>query len=121
VTKFLNTLSRVTKFLNTLLGTPPSVEATTEEYRKEMDPLPDFLEACTVEDSTGRVLNAAMWESYQAWSRKNRDRPCLGRKTFTQRLEKHSIDSVESGGHRYWLGIRLRYGSSDDKETTDNE
>jgi putative DNA primase/helicase len=103
------------------LGTPPSIEATTEEYRKEMDPLPDFLETCAIEDGSSRVLNAAIWESYQSWSRKNRDRPRLGRKTFTQRLEQHGIDSVESGGHRYWLGLRLRYGTSGEKEAPEME
>lgn len=106
------------------LGLPPNVEATTEEYRKEMDPIPDFLEACLINDDKGRVLNAAMWDAYQGWARKNRDRPKLGRKTFTQRLEQAGIDRMDSGGYHFWLGVRLRYqtaGHEDDSEKASEE
>ena len=83
------------------LGIPKHVEDTTDAYRKEMDPMPDFIEACLVNDDKGRVLNAAMWECYQNWSRKNRDRPKLGQKTFTQRLEQAGVDRSK---RRIFLG-----------------
>ena len=95
------------------LKPPGDVEQSTLDYRSEMDPLPDFLDACTIKE-TGRILNAALWESYQAWARKNPDRPRIGRKTFVQRLEAHGVDSVESGGYRYWLDMRLKYGTADE-------
>jgi putative DNA primase/helicase len=100
------------------LDDPVKVTAATEDYRKEMNPLPDFLEACTIPKDRGRILNADLWSRYQAWARKNPDRPRLGRKTFTQQLEARGLDSLESGGHRFWLGIELRYttGEAEEKE-----
>jgi hypothetical protein len=81
--------------------------------------MPDFIEACLMKDDKGRVLNAAMWECYQGWSHKNRDRPKLGRKTFTQRLEQAGIDRMDSGGYHFWIGIRLRYQATVDPETSE--
>ena len=82
--------------------------------------MPDFIEACLVNDDKGRVLNAVMWECYQPWSRKNRDRPKLGRKTFTQRLEQAGIDRFDSGGYHFWLGVHLRYHAAGDPSDSES-
>jgi putative DNA primase/helicase len=89
------------------LKPPQRVKDTTREYREEMDPMGDFLEDCCVRDPLGRVANAAIWQTYQDWSRKNRDRPAMGRKQFSQQLEKRGFDEHKSGSRRFWSGLKL--------------
>jgi putative DNA primase/helicase len=94
------------------LNPPQRVKDTTREYREAMDPITDFLEDCCTAEPLARVPNAAMWDAYQTWSRKNRDRPSMGRKQFTQQLAKHGFDEHKSGSRRFWQGLKLINGDT---------
>lgn len=90
------------------LAPPPEVESLTEEYRREQDPIKDFLEDCCYTGPGARASNAALLREYQEWAKKNGERP-IGRKKFekilAERFEREQIPGEKN--RRDWVGIGL--------------
>ena len=91
------------------LAVPDPVRATTEDYRREMDPLAQFLEDRCVQISEAKVGNGELFDAYKEWVKTEGVRFHLGRKSFTQRLESHDGVSQQRGhgGVRHWAGLGL--------------
>lgn len=87
---------------------PDAVRETTTEYRDEMNPLTDFLEDCCVFHPQARCDNGAVFQIYLTWAKTNNVTRPIGRKTFTQRLERlPDIVNHRNGQGRFWEGIGL--------------
>lgn len=94
------------------LRPPKSVVDASEEYRREMDGLGDFLiDRCTMEKPINPGLtasNSALYASYVEWAKDNGMQPYSHRR-FSQQLKARKLvqDPDKSKG-RMWLGVELR-------------
>jgi P4 family phage/plasmid primase-like protien len=88
------------------LEVPAVVRDTTAAYRKEMDPLGEFLAECCTQDPKARVKKTALWAAYQDWAKPGGGRR-LGRNKFTERLRQRGFDEWSDGNARFWLGVGL--------------
>jgi putative DNA primase/helicase len=92
------------------LGEPPAVSEATEAYKRESDPLHDFIDDCCEVSPRARVTAHAIWTQYQMWERENGESACLNRKTFSRQLLAKGFKEERFGHQRLWtwLGISLR-------------
>jgi putative DNA primase/helicase len=88
------------------LEVPAAVRNTTAAYRKEMDPLGEFLAECCTQDPKARVRKTALWAAYQDWAKPGGGRR-LGRNKFTERRRQRGCDEWSDGNARFWLGVGL--------------
>ena len=88
-------------------GIPAQVATATEAYRRDMDPLADFLEDRTVEIVDAWTSFADLFDAYTDWAQHNRVRRPLGSKTFSQRLALRYEDDRRRNGGRGFRGIGL--------------
>lgn len=94
------------------LAPPPAVLAATEEYRREMDVLADFLvECCDVDEGvrSSRASNKEVYARYRKWAEEQglRER---SQKWLSTALKDRSFeqDSSRSDGQRWWIGFSLK-------------
>lgn len=100
------------------LGVPPVVQAATKVYQEEMDTFPDFLDDCCVTGREYRVAFRDLFQAYEDWRRRNRER-ALSRKAFGLQLKAHGSepgDSTKTGLALAPIGHVL---DDDDKPATD--
>nr|WP_240807071.1 phage/plasmid primase, P4 family [Polyangium spumosum] len=113
------------------LKVPASVEAATEAYRQENNPLRDFLddECVIVADRSVWqdvwVTRSALREAYERWGKANGARHLLGPKAFTRHLREIGCNDkakrwVDGASVRAWEGIRLRRAADDAVEGGDH-
>ena len=68
------------------LQTPEAVLNVTNTYREESNPLADFLSECCILMPSAAVTRTDIFDAYQKWSERNRDRNPLDRTTLFERL-----------------------------------
>lgn len=92
------------------LEPPVKVRAATDEYRRESDPLGDFLaERCEI--APDAVTTAAeLYAGYQAWaqSQRLRDRETLTRTKFGRRLSDAFTKGRDGPGRVTYAGLSLK-------------
>lgn len=74
-------------------------------------PLANFLAACCIQHDGAKVTNPIIWQAYQTWCATNEERHPLGRKGFSQELERQGFRAAHTGRARIWRGIGLTAGS----------
>ncbi len=89
------------------LGTCRAVEASTLEYRQEMDVFGSFLEDACVLEPGARVERGELARAYQDWCRRNNVRRVLAPREIADRLRERRVEEGKYGGARVWRGIRL--------------
>jgi len=92
------------------LNPPAPVLALTEEYRRESDPLREFLEERCTLDPSAQATNPEIWTAYQEWAKEAGEKYPLGRKRFSQALFARGLDQHTTGDTRYWIGLEVRKG-----------
>jgi putative DNA primase/helicase len=92
------------------LNPPAVVQAATQTYRIESDPLREFLEDRCIRATKQRVTAAELREAYVSWARKNGEVRLLTRGEFTRRLEAAGFQKRRFGRARTWtwFGLRLK-------------
>lgn len=89
-------------------GSCKAVEASTAEYRADLDHFAEFLsDACVFEDGA-RVTRKALRETYRGWCDETGRRSLLADKEIAEKLRGRGCESHKIGGSRLWLGVRLR-------------
>lgn len=96
-------LSGLCDWLDHGLVIPPDVEAATDAYRADSDPLGRFLEACTRKAPGQRVQSTVLHELYAAWARVNGEAP-RSQKAFGSALKSRGMADLKSGV-QWWLDI----------------
>ncbi|MFC1490352.1 phage/plasmid primase, P4 family [Candidatus Latescibacterota bacterium] len=91
------------------LHPPEIVRYATEEYRKEMDVIEDFIDECCVIEPEANVMVSALYSRYQRYCHENSVKP-LSKKKFgielnNKAIENNRVDKERDGYRRY--GIRL--------------
>jgi putative DNA primase/helicase len=90
------------------LGIPPAVREATAEFRRDMDPLVEWMQECVEIDPSGNATetNSDAWQSYQKWCDDNGIRHSIGRRTFSTRLRQR-FEQGRDGRTRFWIGFAL--------------
>jgi len=109
------------------LNPPEEVTAATDEYKREMDPLGDFLAECCVIDENGEVPSGDLYRCYEAWYKASggSDREKISKIDMGRRLSAKGLDSYQETigrRRRMWIGLRLpppseeKYGEHDKED-----
>lgn len=87
---------------------PAAVREATADYRREMDPMVEWITDCVEIDEAGVVSTSCIdtWNNYQNWCRQNGIRFSLGRRRFEHRL-KQKFEQAHSGRNKFWKGFGL--------------
>ncbi len=94
------------------LGSAPVIEAATEAYREDMNPLQGFFETCCVfDDPLAWTSSRDLYEAYKAWAT-NEDGVkaihLLSSKSFAERLKGKGLIRCKSpDDRRGWKGVSL--------------
>lgn len=89
------------------LAVPAAVRDYTAEYRRENDPLAEWLDACCQLDAGASSTAAALRSSYETWATDNGEKP-VGTRKFADALRGHGCTARRgTGGARNWDGIAL--------------
>jgi len=94
------------------LDPPAIVQAATAEYRKEEDPLADFMEDRCILAPHLITPTGNLFAGYEAWAKDNKETP-LKQKDFGQRLTARGIKGDRKGGKRVRFGIALKVVTHD--------
>ncbi len=91
------------------LGAPEVVIKASDQYRRDSDPVGDFLDERCTANQTAQATAASMWTEYERWAADNGERP-LDRKSFSQKLQARGFSKARLGHDRTWtwLGISLK-------------
>ena len=90
------------------LSIPDEVRSSTEGYRREMDPIAEFMEDCISANPLARVDNGVLWTAYSSWCLANGIKYGVSQKNLKRRLEQRGFNQHRDAKHRFWTGIRLR-------------
>lgn len=89
------------------LAVPERVRDYTEEYRRENDPLRDWIEDRCELDPEAETTAKALRESYTAWAEENGEK-ALAPNTVAKHLKSRGIHRKRGRAARAWRGIRVR-------------
>ena len=92
------------------LGMPAVVREATQAYRKENDPLDDFITECCIVDPSVWTTASAIWKDYQRWAVQSGEDRRIDRRTFSRLLQARGFRKERYGHKRTWtwFGISLR-------------
>jgi putative DNA primase/helicase len=84
-----------------------SVEADTEEYRRDSDPMGRFFDACVVTDAEGRIQGDELFQAYVSFCMANGLYvPKAGKGLFMQAGKRFGA-AKEIRGRSHYMGVRL--------------
>ena len=90
---------------------PETVRAAVEEYRRESDPVREWMEAETEQDSEAKTPVAELYESFQQWCEANGEK-AMNIRSFGRRLAEMGFESCRVYEQRRYVkgykGIRLQ-------------
>lgn len=102
------------------LMVPNEVKDATQEYRREADILPQFLDDCCIAEKTARVASKKLFEAYKSWAVENEDE-ILKQKAFGTLLKTGGFKASKSNATRYWNGLQLKSIVSPSSEIVSEE
>ena len=88
------------------LGNPVQVQAATEAYQAEMDPLADFLEECCELTASSRTPSQTLYATYIKWCGQSGER-ALSMRKLGPLLRAVGCEPRKSGGLKVWHGVGL--------------
>ena len=99
-----------TRWYQNGLQRPMETDAARDEYRKEMDPLKDFLEERCVAGSQFRARSKALYGEYCSWAQENHQQKIINNEAFKHLLEaKNFLYKRDNAGIMVeGLGLRLK-------------
>ncbi len=89
------------------LDAPRAVTHATDEYRKDMDTLGDFLTECCVIGTRFETTAKNLHDAYRTWCEANGDKPLSKRALGMRLLERGMTQGRGSRGVRLWTSIGL--------------
>lgn len=97
------------KYLSRGIEDIPEVSAATEQYRKDSDKLTEFIEDNCFLGSQNWVAVTDLWNAYQNWSERERDRYPLSKSVFDERILRLGCRKMKKfdGKVRAWEGITI--------------
>ena len=91
------------------LAVPKCISEATDLYRKDMDPIAEFIEDCCLVGPGLVASSADLWSAYLSWAAKYQVENPLNRTQFAKHLKKLGCAAGRSGKgrDRIWIGIQL--------------
>ncbi|MEP7049452.1 MAG: phage/plasmid primase, P4 family [Pseudomonadota bacterium] len=89
------------------IGTCAAVDASTAEYRSDMDRVAGFFDERCVFEAGARVQRSVLRQAYEDWCKENGIKSPLFGKEFGARLRDKGVEEGKSEGKRMWSGVRL--------------
>lgn len=89
------------------IGTCAAVEASTAEYRTDMDRVAGFFAERCVFAVDGKAERKALRTGYEEWCKENGIKVPLSGKELGARLRDKGVTDAKSDGRRFWAGVRL--------------
>ncbi len=86
---------------------PSAVDAATEAYREEMDPLREWLDDECINDPAGFTPYKTLRQSYEMHCTQTGRQP-LGATRFQEQLSEQGFEGAKRSGERGRAGVRLR-------------
>jgi putative DNA primase/helicase len=104
------------------LNPPAAVLDATAEYRRQQDPLGDFLERRCRLGFGERCAPSDLYMAYRTWAEQSGERP-MSSADFCARLRERDLIQHRNGKARWWEGIGLRneLASASDGQPSDDE
>ena len=100
------------------LAVPESIDAATDAYRAEQDPLSEFWSDECVFDENARTSRGDLRARYEAWAKKQGHAFLIGPRQLAERIRRHAVRDHKLGGDRVWQGIglkpRVEFGKAED-------
>lgn len=97
------------------LRPPQAVLEATQQYKRDMQPLRDFLDERCILESEAWMPFAMLWAIYEGWAKDFHARRVLTKTEFTTALKEAGCKDATrkhlAKNARGWLGIRLRTDS----------
>jgi putative DNA primase/helicase len=84
---------------------PAEVQAATDSYRSDMDPVGEFCASCVVPSSDDTITAREMYQAYVAWAHANSVKP-FAEKTFAQIMVQKGFEK-SMGRIRTYQNVRL--------------
>lgn len=91
------------------LNPPEIITAAVDEWKKESDPIGEFLEAETYAAPKERVKASVLYEAYAKWCEVNAKEP-LKANSFGRKLRDRGLKVVKSDGVNNYLGLQITPG-----------
>lgn len=89
------------------LRVPERVQAATEDYRADMDPLRNFFEDCALLDPMLWTASGTLRAAFDRWCSETGAQTIKSGKTFAQLLRGHGLTEGKRGDIRGWVGIAI--------------
>lgn len=89
------------------LDVPDLVRNYTADYRRENDPLAEWLDACCLKDSQVETPAAELRSSYESWVEGNGEKP-VSATALGRQLGAHGFEKGSTGSRRIWRGVGLK-------------
>jgi putative DNA primase/helicase len=89
------------------LNPPDQIKIATKSYRIDNDTVGQFIEACCIEDRTGKTSARGLHDAYKIWCFGSGLEP-IPSTTFGKELKRHRFKSVKERSGNSWSGLRLK-------------
>ena len=100
------------------LSPPEAVTSATDDYRKQMDVIADFLSECCVIKPNCDAIKKELYTAYTKWCDGNGETP-LTQRQLSERMQERGFTENRTGYARKWQGvglINLTHDVSDGKD-----
>lgn len=98
------------------LGIPPAVAEATAEYRREMDPFADFVDACCDLSPQSWIATERIWDAYRQHEGDDANLSAAAKKAFIGHLQSLGCTALSQRWQgkvaRGWKGITLKEDDS---------
>ncbi|MFP3976011.1 MAG: phage/plasmid primase, P4 family, partial [Dehalococcoidia bacterium] len=88
------------------LKTPDRVRAATDDYRREMDSIEQFIDDCCVVEATASVKSSTLYEFFRTWASDNGEYTLSGKK-FSNRLVEKGFEKKKAKNGVQFCGLGL--------------
>jgi phage/plasmid-associated DNA primase len=89
------------------LKTPKAVLFATDEYRREMDVIGNFIKEKCIQKKEMSIAIKKLYKAYSDWYEENNEHP-VSERFFTLRLKEMGFEQDRTSTERFWVGVGLQ-------------
>lgn len=88
------------------LHAPAAVVEATDQYKKEMDTVKQFIDECVVKDAAAEIQALTAFECYEKWCENNGERTVTNT-MFGRRMTEYGFTKEKKGGRFIYQGFTI--------------
>jgi putative DNA primase/helicase len=93
-------------------GPPDRIKVATKSYRSDNDTVGQFIEACCIQEPTGRSTARELYEAYKTWCFGSGLEP-ISNVCFGKELKRQGFKSIKARSGNAWGGLKLQISGDD--------